>query len=325
MPPEPTPFARCLEQLRGALLAAVRDDVLPAYVSFARFVKEEYAPRGRDEVGAWSLPDGAARYAFQARASTTTRLTPEEIHELGLREMARIEQEARAVADKAGFADLAAFRAAIASDPKLRPTSRTQILEIYRGHLDAMRQELPRLFGRLPRSDLVVAPMEEFREKEAAAYHEAVPGHHLQIAIQLELGVLPAQRRFWLHYGAFAEGWALYAERRGRRARAPFPGLDRLVPRGHGPKAGQGPGRRRGSLPWPGFPSALLRPPTLHERLQVARRDPDRVEHPDLRQRPLGAERVDRGRAGPEQSRHLPNRQEWQDHPGSFTVRDVRV
>jgi uncharacterized protein (DUF885 family) len=263
MAPEQSPFAHCLEKLptaapaadqarlRAALLAAVRDDVLPAYSRFAKFVKEEYAPRGREEVGLWALPDGAARYAFRVRASTTTRLSPDEIHELGLREVARIEKEMQAVAVQAGYADLAAFRAAIAVDPRLRPTSREQILEIYRGHLDAMKKELPRLFGHLPRADFVVVAVEEFREKEAAgaqyqlpapdgsrpgrievntgdfanrktisfestAYHEAVPGHHLQLAIQLELEALPAQRRFWLHYGAYAEGWALYSERLGR-------------------------------------------------------------------------------------------------------------
>lgn len=263
MAPEASPFARCLEdlpkdlpaaereRLRGALLAAVRDGVLPAYARFARFVREEYAPRGRTEVGVWALPDGAARYAFLVRASTTTRLSPDEIHAIGLREVARIEGEMLEVARRAGFPDLAAFRAAIATDPRLRPASREQILELYRGHLEAMRRELPRLFGRLPKADFVVAEVEAFREKEAAgaqyhppaadgsrpgrievntgdfagrttitfestAYHEAVPGHHLQLALQQELTGLPAQRRFILGSAAFDEGWALYSERLGR-------------------------------------------------------------------------------------------------------------
>ncbi len=261
--PEKTPFARCLAQLpqdlpvaeqarlRAALLAAVKDDVLPAYLRFARFVKDEYAPLGRTEVGAWSLPDGAARYAFRAKESTTTRLTPDQIHELGLREVTRIESEMLAIARQAGSPDLKSYRAAIDADPKLRPTSREQILEIYRGHLDAMKKELPRLFGRLPKADFVVVAVEPFREKEAAgaqyqaaspdgsrpgrievntgdfahrktitfestAYHEAIPGHHMQIAIQQELEGLPMQRRFWLGSSAYAEGWALYSERLGR-------------------------------------------------------------------------------------------------------------
>lgn len=263
MEPEATPFAGCLahlpkdlpsaerDRLRSALLVAVRADVLPAYERFARFVKEEYAPRGRAEVGIWTLPDGAARYAFQARESTTTSLTPDEIHALGLGEVARIEGEMLAAARKAGYPDLAAFRAAIAKDPGSRPTSREQILELFRVSLDAMRKELPRLFGRLPKADFVVAKVEEFREKEApgamyqrpapdgsrpgrievntgdfanrklhsmesTAYHEAVPGHHLQIAIEQELEALPPQRRHWLEYDAYGEGWALYAERLGR-------------------------------------------------------------------------------------------------------------
>lgn len=261
--PEASPFARCLEQLpkdlpeaerarlRGALLAAVRGGVLPAYARFAAFVRDEYAPRGQEAVGMWALPDGAARYAFLARVSTTSTLSPDEIHALGLREVARIEGEMEGAARKAGFRDLATFRAAIATDPKLRPTSREQILELYRGHLDAMKKELPRLFGRLPRADFVVVAVEAFREKEASgaqyqpsspdgsrpgrievntgdfagrktigmestAYHEAVPGHHMQIAIQQELEALPPQRRFLLGYTAFSEGWALYAERLGR-------------------------------------------------------------------------------------------------------------
>jgi uncharacterized protein (DUF885 family) len=261
--PEDSPFARCLTQLpadlpapeqarlRAALLAAVRDQVLPAYARFVRFMKEEYAPRGRAEVGLWALPDGEARYAFLVRSYTTTGLAPDEIHELGLREVARIEEEMRAAARRAGSPDLTAFRAAIARDPALHPTSPGQILEIYRGHLEAMRAELPRLFGRLPRADFVVEPMEPFREKEAAgavysppapdgsrpgrievntgdfaqrstisfettAYHEGIPGHHLQFAIQQELEGLPAQRRLWLGYGAYVEGWALYSEGLGR-------------------------------------------------------------------------------------------------------------
>jgi uncharacterized protein (DUF885 family) len=254
------PFARVLERLppslapqeqqriRAAVLAAVEGEVLPAYVRLARFVKEDYAPKGRTEPGIWALPDGAARYAFAVRTATTTRLTPDEIHELGLREVARIEDEMRAVAARAGYPSLDAFRKAIAADPRYRVSSREEVLETYRRHLDSMRAELPRLFGRLPRAELDVVPMEEFREKGAAAaeyeagladgqrpgrvrvntgdyaeqrtyemesiaYHEGIPGHHLQVSIQQELEGLPMQRRFWLWYDACGEGWALYAER----------------------------------------------------------------------------------------------------------------
>ncbi|HVP67909.1 MAG TPA: DUF885 family protein [Anaeromyxobacteraceae bacterium] len=260
--PEQSPFAAPLakmpedttaaerERIRKAWLAVIRDDVLPAYRAFARFVREEYAPRGRAEPGLWALPDGAARYASRARRFTTTQLAPAEIHEMGLREVARIEAEMVAVAQRAGFPDLASFRAALAKDPRLKPTSREQILEIYRGYLDGISPELPRLFGRLPKAGFVVVPVEQFREKAAAAaqymppapdgsrpgrievntgdfaqrstlamestaYHEGVPGHHLQGSIQQEIPGLPPQRRLWLWYNAYGEGWALYAERLG--------------------------------------------------------------------------------------------------------------
>jgi uncharacterized protein (DUF885 family) len=234
-------------RLRTALLAAIRGEVLPAYKRFARFVREEYAPRGRTEAGIWSLPDGAARYAALVKESTTTDLSPEAIHELGLREVARIEARMADAARRAGYPSLAAFRAAMAVKPELRPTSREQVLQIYRGYLDALRPELPKLFGRLPKADFVVVAVEPFREQDAAgaeyqepapdgsrpgrvevntgdfanrttlpmettAYHEAIPGHHLQTALQQELEGLEPQRRFWLFYTAYVEGWALYAE-----------------------------------------------------------------------------------------------------------------
>jgi uncharacterized protein (DUF885 family) len=261
--PEASPFAAALGRfpkeigeadqvrLRTELLSAVRQAVLPAYARLAAFLKDEYAPRGRTEVGLWSLPDGAARYAALVKESTTTDLTPDQIHELGLREVARIEGEMAEAARKAGFKDLASFRASLPGNAALHPTSREQILQLYRGYLDAMRPELPRLFGRLPKADFQVVATEPFREKEASgaeykpaspdgarpgrievntgdfasrttltfettAYHEAIPGHHLQIAIQQELTDLPPQRRFWLGYNAYVEGWALYSERLGR-------------------------------------------------------------------------------------------------------------
>ncbi|HTP52308.1 MAG TPA: DUF885 family protein [Anaeromyxobacteraceae bacterium] len=270
--PEDTPFARPLsrmppgiapaeeERIRAATLAAIRDDVLPAYRRFATFVRDEYAPRGRTEMGIWSLPDGAARYAAKVRQSTTTSLSADQIHEIGLREVARIEAEMLAVAKRAGFSDLSTFRASLQTNAALRPRSREQILEIYRGYLDGMRPELPKLFGRLPKADFVVVAVEPFREKEAAganymipaadgsrpgrievntgdfanrktitmestAYHEAIPGHHLQLALQQELEGLPPQRRLLPHYTAFIEGWALYAERLGEevgRYRDPY-------------------------------------------------------------------------------------------------------
>jgi len=261
-PPEKSPFAAPLDKfpqeipeaerarIRERMLAAIRDSLLPAYAKFTRFVREEYAPKGRTEPGMWSLPDGEARYAWQVKLSTTTDLTPEQIHQLGLREVARIEGEMTQVAKRLGFSDLKSLNAAIEKDPKLHAHSRQQILDTYTKYIDQMYAKLPQLFGRLPKAKVVVVPTEDFREKEASgaeyqpgapdgsrpgrvqvntgdpegrktitmestAYHEGVPGHHMQLSIAQELPTLPPFRRQG-GYTAFSEGWALYSERLGK-------------------------------------------------------------------------------------------------------------
>jgi uncharacterized protein (DUF885 family) len=237
-------------RVREAVLGAIRGSVTPAYVKFASFVKEEYAPRGRKEPGMWSLPQGAERYANVVERQTTTELTPGEIHQIGVEQVALIEKDMMAVAKRLGFKDWKALAAAIEKDPKRRFHSREEILAAYRKFIDRMKPQLPKLFGRLPKADLIVMQVEEFREKEASgaqynqpaqdgsrpghvmintsdpesrktistestAYHEGVPGHHLQIAIAQELEGLPPQRQ-QAFYTAFAEGWALYSERLGK-------------------------------------------------------------------------------------------------------------
>ncbi|HYV40360.1 MAG TPA: DUF885 family protein, partial [Thermoanaerobaculia bacterium] len=237
-------------RIREALLGAIDGSVLPAYGKFAKFVKETYAPKGRTEPGMWSLPDGEARYASAVKTSTTTDLTPEQIHQIGLAQVAEIEKQMMEIAKKLGFSDLASFNASIEKNPKLHPSSREEILAIYRGHVEQMKPELPRLFGRLPKAGFEVAQVEAFREKEASgaqynqpakdgsrpgrimvntsepasrktismestAYHEGVPGHHLQIAIAQELEDLPPIRQ-QSFYTAFVEGWALYSEKLGK-------------------------------------------------------------------------------------------------------------
>ncbi|HEV8581423.1 MAG TPA: DUF885 family protein [Thermoanaerobaculia bacterium] len=261
-PPEKSPFAQPLEQfpkeipeaeqkrIRTEMLAAIRDSILPAYVKFGKFVKEEYAPKGRTEPGMWSLPDGAERYAWAVKQSTTSNLTPEEIHQLGLREVTRIEGQMLEIAKKLGYQDLKSFNAAIEADPKLKAQSRQQILDLYTKYIDQMWARLPELFGRLPKAKVEVKPVEEFREKEASgaqyipgapdgsrpgrvqvntgeatsrktismestAYHEGVPGHHMQLSIAQELPTLPPFRQQG-GYTSFAEGWALYSERLGK-------------------------------------------------------------------------------------------------------------
>jgi len=261
--PAETPFAEPLAhfpdsvsesermRIRNDFVAAIRDRVLPSYRKFAAFVRDDYAPHGRSEVGIDSLPDGEAHYARYVRRRTTTPLTPEEIHLIGLREVARIEEEMLAIARTLGFDDLPSFNGAIEANPELRPRSREQILGIYRRSIDRMYAKLPQLFGRLPKAKLIVVPTEGFREKEApgaeymtgapdgsrpgrvevntrepesrktitmesTAYHEGVPGHHLQLSIAQELTGIPDFRKQILDFTAYIEGWALYSERLGK-------------------------------------------------------------------------------------------------------------
>ncbi len=236
--------------IRAAFLDAIQNSVLPAYKRLATFVRDEYAPRGRTQVGVWSLTEGLKRYEVHIRHITTTNLTAEEIHAIGLREVARIEAEMLQIAKQLGFNDLKSLNQTIDTNPDLRAKSRDQILDLYRQYEDQMYAQLPKLFGRLPKAKLVVVPLEAFREKEAAgadytpgaadgsrpgrinvntsdppsrktismestAYHEGVPGHHMQISIAQELSDLPQFRRQG-GYTAYVEGWALYTERLGK-------------------------------------------------------------------------------------------------------------
>jgi uncharacterized protein (DUF885 family) len=237
------------QRLREGVLSALRDSVLPAYGRFTAFVRDEYAPRGRAEIGTWSLPSGEERYGFAVRRSTTTNMTPDEIHALGLREVARIEADQLVIAKRLGFPTVRALRDSIPKIPALHPKSREQILDEYRHYVDQMSAKLPTLFGRLPKAKLEVMPIEPFREKEAStsynqgtpdgsrpghvfvntydfanqltinnestAYHEGIPGHHMQISIAQELPELPPFRQ-QANYTAFVEGWALYSERLGK-------------------------------------------------------------------------------------------------------------
>lgn len=261
-PAEQSPFALPLqkmpesftaeekERIRRAVLERVRDDVIPAYERFAVFVRDEYAPRGRSEVGVWALPDGRERYAFMVKNQTTTDLTPEEIHEIGLREVARIEGEMLAIAKTLGFSDLKSFNASLETNPAVKIASGDQILEAYRKYTEQMDAKLPQLFGRLPKAKMEIVATPAFREKnasaaeyntgapdgsrpgrvyvntyeaekrktlsnESTAYHEGVPGHHMQLSIQQELTDLPPFRQQGGET-AFVEGWALYSERLGK-------------------------------------------------------------------------------------------------------------
>lgn len=262
LPPDDSPFAQPFKKFPDAIpqdqqkrlkeqgLAAIGTAVQPAYARVAKFVREDYAPHGRTEVGVWALPNGDAYYAFRVKDSTTTDLTPAQIHELGLAQVREIEGRMKEVAAKLGYQDMKAFNAAIKADPKLHAQSRKQILDLYTKYIDQMYIKLPDLFGRMPKAKLIVLPVEEFREKEASgasyqapaldgsrpghvmvntgefanrllldiettAYHEGVPGHHMQIALAQELPELPPFRQNE-YFTAFTEGWALYSERLGK-------------------------------------------------------------------------------------------------------------
>jgi len=256
---EESPFtqaaARVPSTLAPSVRAALREDIERAAVdqvitSLARyrtFLRDIYRVRARPEPGISSLPGGTEIYAFAARVHTTTTLGPDEIHAMGLAELARIEGAMRELAATTGFTgDVRAFLDDMRADRSGYAGSRAALLEVYRRALDEGLAALPRAFGRLPKLKVEVREMDAARERDAPAayyepgslaagrpgvfianlhrfeerplmnahvltFHEAVPGHHLQIALSQEMTTLPAFRREG-HYSAFVEGWALYSE-----------------------------------------------------------------------------------------------------------------
>src|SRR6185437_9775270 len=130
---------------------AINTDVFPAYKKFAEFISKEYAPQGRTTLAVSSLPDGQKRYQNDIYGRTTTRMTPDEIHQLGLREIDRIQAEMLAIAKKEGFSDLASFRASLKTNKKYIPTSSEQILDAFRHYIAQMEPKLPELFTLLPK------------------------------------------------------------------------------------------------------------------------------------------------------------------------------
>jgi uncharacterized protein (DUF885 family) len=237
------------KRLTQQITDAINSDVIPAYKTFSAFLRMEYAPEGRTTLSIASLPDGEKRYQNDIYARTTTRMTPDEIHQLGLREIDRIQAEMTAIAKKEGFADLASFRASLKTNPKYIPTSADQILDDFRRYIAQMEPKLPELFTLLPKSPVtveaipafqaaaathyvtgtpdgkhpgrVVVATSKFAERslindEAIAYHEGVPGHHMQLSVQQQLTGLPKFRLHGLGFNAYIEGWALYAEQLGK-------------------------------------------------------------------------------------------------------------
>ena len=237
------------KRLTQGITDAVNNEVLPAYKKFADFTRNEYAPQGRTNLSIMSLPDGAKRYENDIYARTTTHMTAEEIHQLGLREIDRIEAEMTTIAKKEGFADLASFRASLKTNPKYIPTSSEQILDDFRRYIAQMEPKLPELFTLLPKSPVTVEAIPAFQaaamthymtgtpdgkrpgrvvvsvsdfehrsliDDESTAYHEGIPGHHMQLSVQQQLQGLPKFRLHGLGFNAYIEGWALYAEQLGK-------------------------------------------------------------------------------------------------------------
>ena len=238
------------KRLHDDIIAAIDHDVRPAYTKLQNFLAKDYAPYGRTEPGVWSLPNGDKLYRYDIRLLTTTNMDPEQIHEIGLSEVKRIEAEQLEIAKKLGFQDLKTFRASLKDNPRSYAKSPEDILQRYRGYIDQMRPELPKLFGLMPKTPVEVREMQAFRAKESAgadyqpgtpdgsrpgvvwvntsdyqhrdmlsaestAYHEGIPGHHMQISIAEALPKLPDFRKYSFN-SAYAEGWALYSEQLGK-------------------------------------------------------------------------------------------------------------
>ncbi len=236
-------------RLTKAINDAVVDEVLPAYRAFASFIATEYAPQGRVELAVTSLPDGKRRYLNDIASRTTLRdLSPDQIHQIGLREIERIQAEMLAIAHAQGFADITSFRDALKHDPRYIPTSAEQIVDDFRKYIAQMQPKLPELFGFIPGSPVTVEPIPAFEpgspthyqtgtpdgkrpgrvsvatsnfaqrtmiDDEAIAYHEGIPGHHMQMSVAQQLTALPKFRRHGGNSG-YVEGWALYSEQLGK-------------------------------------------------------------------------------------------------------------
>ena len=235
------------ERLRAAARAAINGHVVPAYARLKEFVVRDYLPKCRRTVGIWDTPGGAEWYQNRIRWFTTTDLTADEIHAIGLREVERIRGEMQEVIAQTGFkGSFAEFLEYLRTDPRFHYDDPQQLLQAYLAMSKRIDPLLPQYFGRLPRMPYGVRPIAEqiapdtttayyqapaqdgtragyyyvnlYKPEERPKYeipvltiHEAVPGHHLQIALAQELGDLPKFRRDF-EATAFVEGWALYSE-----------------------------------------------------------------------------------------------------------------
>jgi uncharacterized protein (DUF885 family) len=237
------------QRLTIEITQVVTSEVLPAYQAFGNFIATQYAPHGRTALAVISLPGGQRRYLNDIRSRTTvSTLTPDQIYQIGLREIDRIEADMLIIARHEGFADIAAYRASLKDNPKYRPASAEQILDDFRQYIAQIQPKLPELFGFVPDSPVTVEAIPDFQAAmathyqtgtpdgkrpgrvvvatsnfadrslivdEAIAYHEGIPGHHMQRSVAQLIAGLPNFRK---HVGnsGYIEGWGLYAEQLGK-------------------------------------------------------------------------------------------------------------
>jgi uncharacterized protein (DUF885 family) len=236
---------------RERVREVVRDEVYPADAEFLEVLRGDYLAATRDEPGLWSAPNGDSLYRTQIRAWTTLDMEPAAVHQIGLEELEIVEAGRREIAAAAGFGtDTRAYRASLMADPANQPGSKEELLARAREDIDRAMAVAPRYFGTLPKAGIEVRAVEEFKERDSpfayyfppstdgtrpgiyyangydlpsrkytklatTTYHEAVPGHHFQIALEMENPKLNTFRRLGARIvgGAYVEGWGLYSEK----------------------------------------------------------------------------------------------------------------